>query len=288
MAIFTTKRCSPTLTTLVWLSLVQGEVTITDTNVADGPLTCVGPVTATAFSQCDYMQSKLSACASTASARTARQDCLCNQILFNAIVDCESELQVCLQADGTDGTDGSLQAGVYSWHSLCDAYVSTSFTPTTPVLSSIGTSFDQFCVETAEPVCQSAKKSFDICTNSITNAAQISASCVCQPAFLSLDYTCEYLGNISCLATSATMSELIGYGCSNFAQVVGTAPVTPTSGSTVSLDIRTTQPTPGSSGGSGSGVATPTTSSRSLAAKTVTVGEPLGFLFGLAIAMFVL
>lgn len=49
------------------------------------------------------------------------------------------------------------------------------------------------------------------------------SSCYCQPEFLALAYSCEYIGNVSCLQTEATLSSVWGYSyCKNFQSVIGT------------------------------------------------------------------
>jgi hypothetical protein len=129
---------------------------------------------------------------------------------------CESEDRLCLFSYDLDD---EWQEVASSWHILCDTY--NTFSPTTPPLSTLTTTqLDESC-ENCEEACKSDQASMDKCTTFLPDVTKFS-SCTCEPDILSWDYTCFYLGNISCLATGGTISNLYGYTyCDNFAEVIG-------------------------------------------------------------------
>ena len=111
-----------------------------------------------------------------------------------------------------------------SWHALCDSYV--KFTPTTPFLSEITSDRNNdFCQTLVKGACSSAKVGFNDCLDLVMEGAKYS-SCICAPSLIAQDYSCEFLGNTSCLATAATLSNLVPYSsCSNFGAVMSTIQV---------------------------------------------------------------
>lgn len=128
---------------------------------------------------------------------------------------CESELRLCFES--TD-LDDNMVEGISSWHSVCDTYI--TYSPTTPVLSTITSTYDAAFCESAELACLSEEVALDKCTT-ITDISSFD-ECSCQPSILRYDYTCQYLGNSSCLGIEAAYSNLIGYSdCPNFNQVIG-------------------------------------------------------------------
>jgi hypothetical protein len=114
--------------------------------------------------------------------------------------------------------DPSYESALSQWHSLCNTFI--TFSPTTPPVSTITVSYDALC-NGVEEACATAKLLFDQCDGSYTNDVHFT-SCVCQTRFLILDYSCEYLGNTSCLDILANTSLLLGYNCPDFAAVIGT------------------------------------------------------------------
>ncbi len=71
-----------------------------------------------------------------------------------------------------------------------------------------------YCVYTVRAACASAKMSHANCNAQYTGSAY--SSCSCQPELLSLDYTCLYLGNVSCLLTDVALTNIAAYsGCEN-------------------------------------------------------------------------
>jgi hypothetical protein len=132
-------------------------------------------------------------------------------------VSCENEQRLCL---GNDDIDGYFQPEIETWHSLCDGKI--SFTPTTPPLWSITASYNvDFCT-TVFSSCESASQVAEDCA--ISNTGQQYLSCFCQPSVLSMEYTCEFLGNTSCVQTSAALTNLAAYGyCTNLLAVLGSS-----------------------------------------------------------------
>jgi hypothetical protein len=122
-------------------------------------------------------------------------------------------MRLCFESDEMDP---SFESGLSQWHTLCNAL--SFFAPTTPSISSITTYYDYNNLCDGE-ACATAKLLFDSCAGTFTDDARYT-SCICAPSFLTLDYSCEYLGNTSCEGIPATLSNLIGYGCSNFPAVL--------------------------------------------------------------------
>jgi hypothetical protein len=128
---------------------------------------------------------------------------------------CDSEERLCL---GSDVNDGSFQTYIRSWHSACDDVI--TFSPTTPALSSITVPYDPKFCNTVLSSCARASISAAGCDGSYTG--QQYSSCICQPPLFSLQYTCEFLGNTSCLLTTAALTGMAAYGlCPNLVDVLG-------------------------------------------------------------------
>ena len=133
---------------------------------------------------------------------------------------CESELHICLENDGADQV---FQEAAFSWHQDCDSYISHQ--PTTPVVTPLASYVgDDYCFSTVDAACVSAEVLLDNCIKFAGDDARFT-SCTCDPAIVRLEYTCQFLGNTSCLGAEATLSEVIGYSCSNFGQVMSSATV---------------------------------------------------------------
>jgi len=126
-------------------------------------------------------------------------------------------MQRCFQGHDLDST---FEEGISSWHALCDTFVSSQ--PTTAAPSSISEHPEAFCRSVVESACYDAEMIHSNCVTSITTDAALLSSCFCQPDALRLDYTCDFIGNKSCLQTGATLSSLFAYSCANFAEVIGT------------------------------------------------------------------
>ena len=108
-----------------------------------------------------------------------------------------------------------------SWHQLCDS--GATFQPTTAPLSEISSDRnDNYCLTLIRGACTSVEAGLASCLDPgvITNGA-LFTSCSCAPALIIQGYSCEFLGNTSCLATGATLESLaISSGCDNFASVI--------------------------------------------------------------------
>src|SRR3569833_3456762 len=111
------------------------------------------------------------------------------------------------------------EEGILSWHALCDTFVSSQ--PTSAAPSSISEHPEAFCRSVVESACYDAEMIHSNCVTSITTDAALLSSCFCQPDALRLDYFCDFIGNMSCLLTGATLSSLFAYLCANFAEVIG-------------------------------------------------------------------
>lgn len=112
-----------------------------------------------------------------------------------------------------------------SWHSLCDDVV--TYSPTTPITSAFTAYPEEFCEQDVKIACAEAKTLLSECLAYIseTDTTRFS-SCTCRPELQQQDYTCEYIGNVTCLGTTAALSSLFGYSvCSNFAEVIGSITV---------------------------------------------------------------
>ncbi|KAJ9157583.1 hypothetical protein NKR23_g335 [Pleurostoma richardsiae] len=152
--------------------------------------------------------------------KAGQQSCYCNQPYLDSVFDCENELRLCFLNNDLDST---FDEQILSWHSLCDTYV--TFSPTTASSSDYTAYPEDFCMQDVRLACASAESLIDECLTYVTDSdtARFS-SCTCRPELLRQDYTCEYIGNATCLGTPAVLSSLYGYsGCTNFAAVVSSA-----------------------------------------------------------------
>jgi hypothetical protein len=115
--------------------------------------------------------------------------------------------------------DADFQTGVYNWSTICAPVTTAAIT--TPVVSPIIVSADpKFCAITLFSACQSASVSLDECDSSYSG--QNFFSCACEPAMLSLHYTCEFLGNISCFHSPAALTNMPDYTfCTDLVSVLG-------------------------------------------------------------------
>jgi hypothetical protein len=141
--------------------------------------------------------------------------------IAHRISSCNDEERIC---QGSPALDSMFQSMAADWHSGCDGH--GSFTPTTPSLSTIPASLSRPVLGC--PDVQSACNIWGALQTSCslsyyTSLAQLS-SCNCVPQMLSLNYACEFVGNASCLHTSAALTNLVLSGfCTNFDAVLGTA-----------------------------------------------------------------
>lgn len=123
---------------------------------------------------------------------------------------------------GNEGIDGYILSDISVWHSICDNKI--SFTPTTPPLSSITAPYNGDYCTTAFSSCVSVSYELGQCQLSYGSIGSTVLSCLCQPKILSLEYTCEFLGNISCQQMSAALTNMAAYPyCTNLLSVLGPA-----------------------------------------------------------------
>ncbi|KAE9379449.1 hypothetical protein N431DRAFT_500027 [Stipitochalara longipes BDJ] len=191
-------------------------------------VSCVPGSQQTVFPACNHFLNFGNTCPNLPTDE-AWKECLCNQDYINSLFGCESEVRLCFQ-DGDQ--DYQYQSALSLWHSLCNTFLPSSLTITTPLLSTITAEYRPLCPD-EEQACQTARLIYDNCGMSFTNHDAPFTSCYCQPGWLSLDYQCEFLGNTSCAGIPATLSNLIGYDCPNFQDIIGTG--LPTSGSVVTI-----------------------------------------------------
>ncbi|KAH8898272.1 hypothetical protein GQ53DRAFT_415420 [Thozetella sp. PMI_491] len=130
---------------------------------------------------------------------------------------CENQLRACF---ASDELDNEMEEASSLWLSLCKTYI--TYTPTTPVLSEVTSSFDDaFCNTVVKSACGAATVALDKCDTILDES--LLSECVCQPSILRYDYTCEYMGNITCFSTAAALSNLfLSSACANFDSVIGT------------------------------------------------------------------
>lgn len=133
---------------------------------------------------------------------------------------CESEYRLCFD---DDSQDLPIENQLEIWHSICDSRL--TFSLTTPVVSNIITSFHPNFCNTAVSACDSGILSQSECSETYAGHGSASAfsSCLCQPKLLSLAYTCNVLGNISCQLTPGAVTNMPQYKlCTNLLEVLGT------------------------------------------------------------------
>lgn len=131
-------------------------------------------------------------------------------------ISCNSEQRLCA---ANDDVDRSFDDAVSIWHQSCDSLV--TFSPTTPPLSTITSTYDVGLCVTARDKCLSRSQEINDCIYSYGATDTRFSSCYCQPKLLSLAYTCEVVGNASCLELPATVTNLGPYQiCTNFCEVL--------------------------------------------------------------------
>jgi len=113
------------------------------------------------------------------------------------------------------------------WHTECSARLtSLTFTPTTLPVSTLTTTWDAAICSSLALSCTSADYETNLCSSTYLPARTTEyLSCVCKEPIYSLMSECQYNGNISCLATSATESNILGYSvCPYFRPGASTLP----------------------------------------------------------------
>lgn len=129
---------------------------------------------------------------------------------------CQSETALCL---GVEDTINSFELAVADWHSSCDTYLSASLT--TPVLSAlsstrVGLADPAYC-DAVQSTCLIEHQIGARCSTqhpgffSESVALQGFSSCFCQPSIIPIASVCEYDGNVTCLRTSAALSNMYAW-----------------------------------------------------------------------------
>jgi hypothetical protein len=267
----------------------QSSITSLDAAICNGALST--------FSACNGLYSTIQYCAGPDVATGAPFiSCYCNQQLYDQIFEygsfpnyqvrsntdmrsCGSEQRLCY---GNNMFDGQMNALASNWNSACDRVI--TFTPTTPAASTLSASYDQQYCTTAASACQDQDNALQSCSISYLgkDTAKFS-SCFCDPPVLSAAFTCGYLGNVSCAAAPATLSNFVQYtACDNFASLfsddaqAATAAPSTTAASSSSAGTAsessaaiTSPPLPGSMSGGSQATSTAATTSNSGAGMVV-------------------
>jgi hypothetical protein len=96
------------------------------------------------------------------------------------------------------------------WHTQCDSRV--DFSATSPAIATLTTTYDVAACNRLSLSCASGDYETNQCSSSFMPASTTAyLSCACRPSVYSLFSECMYNGNISCLATSAAESNILGY-----------------------------------------------------------------------------
>ncbi|KIW95337.1 uncharacterized protein Z519_03921 [Cladophialophora bantiana CBS 173.52] len=131
-------------------------------------------------------------------------------------ISCNSEQRLCA-ANGY--VDKQVDSALSEWHLQCDTFI--SFAPTTPVLSTITSTYDVDSCSKAIEACIGRSQEIEACTYTYGSTDPGFSSCYCQPKILSLAYSCEILGHGSCREIPATVTNLAQYSiCPNFCDVL--------------------------------------------------------------------
>ena len=124
----------------------------------------------------------------------------------DTVTSCENEAKLCLDESGSflDPIEYVLSA----WHKECNTFI--TFSPTTPSLVSLTTSYNSEACIAVESACVLQTSIVNSCLSAYTVSTQAADlnSCFCQERAISLASVCEYDGNKTCLATTAAFSNI--------------------------------------------------------------------------------
>jgi hypothetical protein len=129
---------------------------------------------------------------------------------------CESDVALCLSSPMFDSSFESL---ISAWHTSCTSLLtSLTFTPSSLPVSTITTTYNFDACYSLASSCTSADYETNLCSNSYLPAQTTEyLTCVCAESVYSLFSECQYDGNVSCLATPAAESNILGWAfCSYF------------------------------------------------------------------------
>ena len=131
----------------------------------------------------------------------------------NMYLRCDNEDRLC---QGNPAPDMFYSHYVDDFHSICDQY--TSFPFTVPPVSSLTTTIQPGHCTPFVSACASGTQ-FDLACSQSYTGPQLD-DCLCAPEVLSLQYTCLYLGNVSCRGVPAALSNIPGWGvCSGYSTI---------------------------------------------------------------------
>jgi hypothetical protein len=120
---------------------------------------------------------------------------------------CQNDVTLCL---GSHTFDSRFTELINEWHSHCDSRI--SFSASSPAASTLTTTYNTGACQSLYLSCARGDYETNQCSSSLMPASTTEyLSCVCQPRIYSLFSECMYNGNISCLATSAAESNILGY-----------------------------------------------------------------------------
>lgn len=131
---------------------------------------------------------------------------------------CNNEERLCI---GATSLDYDFRNDYNCWYSICDHFI--SHTPSLAPLSSITAPYDVAFCTTARDACREMKNSRSLCQIGYTRGdpTASASSCFCSPPVLSLEYTCSFLGNISCIQVPGHFTRMTGWTlCENFEDVL--------------------------------------------------------------------
>ena len=135
---------------------------------------------------------------------------------------CNNEQRLCL---GATSIDYGYTNDYNCWYSICDPIL--RHTPTLAPLSSITAPYEVGFCSTAKAACRAMSGSRSLCAIDYTSGEPTTSvsDCLCAPPVLSLEYTCSFLGNISCIQVPAHFTSMSGWTyCDNFADVLTVPP----------------------------------------------------------------
>lgn len=108
--------------------------------------------------------------------------------------------------------DGMFSSLTNEWHTECSSRTSLTFTPSTLPVSQLTTTWDAGACSSLALSCTSADYETNLCSSTylpLSSSAYL--SCACKEPIRSLFSECQYNGNISCKATPAAESNIIGF-----------------------------------------------------------------------------
>ena len=201
---------------------------------------CVGSDPVTAFPNCNYLYDTIDKCSGPTVEGSANYiSCMCNQELFNSYFGYDQisiyNTTALIITVAIQKTDSALAIPRVMAPSKRGFPNGTAFATVVPLLPSLHHPYRPsplHVIQTSTPKsttpCQSGQYSQQECHSSYPKQPVSFSSCFCEPALLSMDYTCLYLQNVSCFSTPAALTNLAGVYpyCTNLFQVLGSVSIT--------------------------------------------------------------